>query len=151
MADPPVDVSDTFLTERQAEVLGLRDAGLTQREIAAQLGTSVANISSVESAARENVAAARRTIALVRVLEARTRVTVVAGTDLRTLVDRIFEAADGVDVRVTHTDPELTALLHDQLGERLDGRQVIEPVEVGLTATGSVVVFPSTGTTGSAT
>ena len=57
--EPPTSVEDTFLTERQAEVLALRTDGLTQREIADRLGTSVANVSGVESSARRNVAAAR--------------------------------------------------------------------------------------------
>lgn len=145
MAEVPTDAdaSGTVLTERQVEVLALRESGYTQAEIAETLGTSVANVSSIERAARENVAAARRTLHLVRVLEARTRVTAEAGTDLRRLVDRIYASADEADVRVSHTDPELTALLHDRLGPRLDGRQLTAAVEVGLTRNGSVVVFPS--------
>lgn len=143
MPDPPVDASGTVLTERQAEVLAMREAGHTQAAIAETLGTSVANVSAVERAARENVAAARRTLELVRVLEARTRVAAGAGTDLRDLVDRIYEAADEAGIRVPHTDPVLSALLHDRLGDRLDGRRLMGPVEVGLTADGSVVVFPA--------
>lgn len=142
MPDVPADVSSTVLTERQAEVLAMRAAGRTQAEIAASLGTSVANVSAVERAARENVAAARRTIELVRMLEARTRISAAAGTDLRALVDRVYAAADDVDLRLPHSDPELTALLHDRLGDRLDGRELTGPVDVGLTATGSIVVFP---------
>lgn len=141
MTDIPEDVSSTALTERQAEVLAMRATGQTQTEIAGALGTSVANVSAVERAARENVTAARRTLDLVRVLEAQTRVAAGAGTDLRELVDRIYEAADAVNVRVHHTDPELTALLHERLDDRLDGRQLTGEVEVGLTAEGSVVVF----------
>lgn len=142
MADQP-DPSGTVLTDRQVEVLAMREAGRTQAEIAETLGTSVANVSAIERAARENVESARRTLDLVRVLKSRTRVRVEGGTDLRLLVDRIFEAADEVDVRVSHTDPELTALLHDRLGDRLDGRQLVGPVEVGLSGDGSVDVFPS--------
>lgn len=141
MAEVPADVSSTVLTERQAEVLAMRSAGQTQTEIAEALGTSVANVSAIERAARENVAAAERTLDLVRVLEARTRVAATAGTDLRELVDRLYDAADAVDVRLPYTDPELTALLHDRMGDRLDGRQLTGSVEIGLTADGSVEVF----------
>ncbi len=143
MAGPPADVTETFLTERQAEVLSMREDGLTQAEIADEFGTSVPNVSAVERSARENVAAARRTIELARLLGARSRFAVEAGTDLRELVDRVFEAADAVDVRVPHTDPELTALLHDQLADRLDGRRITAPVGVGVAADGSVVTFPA--------
>lgn len=143
MSDVPVDPSGTVLTERQAQVLAMRGVGRTQAEVAETLGTSVANVSGIERAARENIEAARRTLELVRVLEARTRITAAAGTDLRHLVDRIFEAADDMELRVRHTDPELTALLHDRLGDRLDGRCLTATVEVGLTADGSIVLFPT--------
>lgn len=143
MSDVPVDPSGTVLTERQAQVLAMRGVGRTQAEVAETLGTSVANVSGIERAARENIEAARRTLELVRVLEARTRITAAAGTDLRHLVDRIFEAADDMELRVRHTDPELTALLHDRLGDRLDGRRLTATVEVGLTADGSIVLFPT--------
>ncbi len=79
----------------------------------------------------------------MRVLEAPTRVAAEAGTDLRQLVDRLYHAADGAGVRIAHTDPELTALLHDRLVDRLDGRRLTGSVEVGLTADGAVVVFPA--------
>jgi len=142
MSEVPDKVATTALTERQAEVLALRAAGRTQSEIGELLGTSVANVSAVERAARENVEAARRTIELMRVLKAHTRVGAEAGTDLRNLVDRIYEAADEMDVRVAYTDPELTAVLHERLGDRIDGRQLSSDIEVGLTDEGSIVVFP---------
>lgn len=143
MGEPPVDVAETFLTERQAQVLELREAGHTQATIAGRLGTSVANISAIERSARSNVAAARRTLDLAALLGARARFTAPAGTDLRTVVDRVFEAADAVDVRVPRSDPELTARLADRLADRLDGRQLTASVEVGVRADGEVVTFPA--------
>ena len=145
MPDPPVDVGDTFLTERQAEVLALREAGHTQAAIAERLGTSVANISGVERAARSNVAAARRTLDLAAVLGARTRFTAAAGTDLRDLVDRVYAAADEADVRVAQSDPDLTAALADALDEYLEGRVLTGDVEVGVRADGEVATFPARG------
>lgn len=141
--DPPTSVEDTFLTERQAEVLALRNDGLTQREIADRLGTSVANVSGVESAARRNVGAAARTLDLARVLRCAVRFQAEAGTDLRELVDAIYERGDAAGLRVAHAEPELTTRLHDLLGDRVEARRLTEDTEMGITAGGDVVAFPT--------
>jgi len=143
MADPPVDVTDTFLTERQAEVLALRNDGLTQREIADRLGTSVANVSGIESSARRNVEAADRTVELARLLRCSVRVSAEPGADLRDLVDDIYALGDASGLRVAYAEPELTTHLHDVLGEVIRERRLTGTVEVGLTAAGEVVVFPT--------
>jgi Tfx family DNA-binding protein len=142
MADLPADVSGTFLTERQAEVLALRNDGLTQREIADRLGTSVANVSGVESSARRNVAAAERTLDLARLLECSVRFRVEGGRDLRELVDEVYARGDDADLRIAHAEPELTTRLHDLLGDRIEERRLVEAVEVGITGEGRVLAFP---------
>ena len=142
MVELPTDVSETFLTERQAEVLALRNDGLTQREIAEQLGTSVANVSGVESSARRNVEAAARTLDLARLLECTLRFPVDAGCDLRELVDEVYARGDEADLRVAYAEPALTTRLHDLLGDLIEERRLVEPVEVGITAEGTVMAFP---------
>lgn len=142
MAELPADVADTFLTERQAEVLALRNDGLTQREIADRLGTSVANVSGVESSARRNVEAAARTLDLARLLECSVRFRVEAGRDLRELVDEVYDRGDDAGIRIAHAEPELTTRLHDLLGGLVEDRRLVEPVEVGLTGGGEVLAFP---------
>lgn len=143
MANPSADVSGTFLTERQAEVLALRHDGLTQREIADRLGTSVANVSGVESAARRNLASARRTVELGRLLECTVRFRAAAGRDLREVVDLIYAQGDDAGLRVAHSEPELTTELHDLIGDRIEDRRLTEPVEIGLTGAGEVVAMPA--------
>ena len=142
MADPPADVSGTFLTERQAQVLALRNDGLTQREIADRLGTSVANVSGIESSARRNVGAAARTLDLAGLLECSVRFPVEAGVDLRELVDEVYARGDEADLRVAYAEPGLTTRLHDLLGEKIEERRLVETVEVGITHEGEVLAFP---------
>lgn len=139
----PVSVDETFLTERQVEVLTLRSDGLTQREIAERLGTSVANVSSVENAGRRNVESAKRTLVLAGLLRAPTRVSAEAGTDLRDLLDRIYDRADEAGTRVSYTEPELSTHLQAQLGPHLDGRELRRDVEIGISDDGDVDVLPS--------
>ena len=49
------DPETNVLTQRQAEVLALREHGLRQRDIADRLVPSRANVSNIESSARENL------------------------------------------------------------------------------------------------
>jgi Tfx family DNA-binding protein len=139
MPERPADPPDTFLTERQAEILTLRHEGLTQREIADRLDTTVPNISAIEKAARENVERARRTVDLAERIQTDVWFEQDAGAHLRDLVDAIYAAGDDAGVKITFSDPELAAYLHVHLSDRLDGRRLTEPVQFGITPDGGVV------------
>jgi len=137
-------MGETFLTERQTEVLSARQGGAAQREIADRIDTSVANVSAIESTARENVGKARRTLTLARLLGAAVRFRVDSGTDLRELVDRVFDAGDENEIRIAYTDPELAAHLRTHLADRLADRELTEAVVVGIASDGDVATHPST-------
>ena len=141
MPERPDGPADTFLTDRQAEILALRHEGLTQREIADRLDTTVPNISAIEKAARGNVARARRTVDLAERIETDVWIEQPAGAHLRDLVEAIYAAGDEAGVKVTFSDPELAAYLHVHLSDRLDGRRLTVPVELGITPDGGVVTY----------
>jgi DNA-binding protein, Tfx family len=61
-----VSAESTTLTERQVEVLELREQGQTQQELADHFGTTDSNISAIERAAEQNIEKARRRLELVR-------------------------------------------------------------------------------------
>ncbi|MDD2639276.1 MAG: Tfx family DNA-binding protein, partial [Methanothrix sp.] len=52
----------SLLTNRQASVLRLRRKGMSQQEVAEQLGTTRSNVSILEKRALQNVAKARATL-----------------------------------------------------------------------------------------
>lgn len=138
-------VEDTFLTERQIEVLSLRLDGLTQSAIADRLGTSVANVSSVESAARRNIDRARRTVDLARLLRCIIEVDVAEGDDLRDVLDRVYAAGDDAGVTVEYTEPELSGYLLDALGDRIHGRRFTSAATIGIAPDGDVEPYPAAG------
>lgn len=140
LAELGFDDDDTVLTRRQAQVLALRERGAAQRAIAEELGTSRANVSSVESSARENVRRAGETIAFAETLRAPVRVTVPAGTDLYDVPNRVFTACDEADLPVKHTAPELLQLVADVAGDAVREREVRRELVVGVTAEGRVRV-----------
>lgn len=134
------DPEQSVLTRRQAQVLALRERGLTQSSIAEQFGTSRANVASIESSARGNVRKARETLAVAEALRSPVQVGIAAGTDLYDVPPSIFEACDDADVKVPQTAPELMAHVADSAGDAVVGREVRRDLLVSVGADGTVRV-----------
>lgn len=131
---------DSVLTRRQAEVLALRERGLAQAAIADRLGTSRANVSSVEASARENVRKARETVAFADALQAPVRLIVAAGTDLYDVPDMVYTACDEADLKVDRSAPELMKAISEDAGDCIRGREVREDLLVGVTRDSTIQV-----------
>ena len=134
------DPDRSVLTRRQAEVLCLREQGKPQAEIAEFLGTSRANVSSIESSARENIEKARETVAFAEALHAPVQVEVEAGTDLYDVPQLVYSACDSAGVKVSYSAPDLMKLVSDAAGEAVSGREVRRDLLVGVTTDGAVRV-----------
>ena len=134
------DEDASVLTRRQAEVLALREEGISQADIAESLGTSRANVSSVESSARENVAKARETVAFAEALSAPVQVTVEAGADLYDVPNMVYSACDEAGVKVNRTAPEVMKLVGEAAGDAVHGREVRRDITVSVTSDGTVRV-----------
>jgi hypothetical protein len=143
-----VEPRATALTERQVEVLELRERGFTQREVADRLGTTDSNVSAIERAAEANVEKARRTLELVRTLRAPAQFTVDSKTYFDDLVDRVYAEGDDAGIRVSYCRPELYAHLYGLLKDRTDDNRLETSVRVGLTDAGDVKVFTQDVETG---
>ena len=131
---------ETLLTDRQIEVLQLREEGLTQQAVADQLGTSASNVSAVERAATANIEKARRTLEQARMIRAPASIEASAGTPLDTLVEEVYEAGDAAGVRISFCEPELYGHLFSHLSEALEDGRLVADVEVGLTTDGDVTI-----------
>ncbi|EMA33407.1 transcriptional regulator [Halobiforma nitratireducens JCM 10879] len=130
----------SVLTYRQAQVLALRERDISQADIAAELGTSRANVSSIEASARENLEKARETVAFAEALRAPVRVRVPEGTDLYDVPNQVYEACDEAGVKVDYTAPDLMKAVSDAAGSAITGREVSTPLIVGVTSDGMVRV-----------
>jgi Tfx family DNA-binding protein len=134
----PARVESSLLTDRQAEVLGLREDGLTQQAVAERLGTTASNISAVERAATDNVERARRTLEHARMLRAPVRLTFECGSGFDEVVEEIYAAGDEAGIRIDYCRPELYSHLYTHLTESFDDSKLVREVEVGLTRDGNV-------------
>lgn len=136
------DAEDTFLTERQREVLARLEEGYTQREIAEEFGTSAANVSMIANSARKNVEKARRTVDLAKYIRTGDRVEVERGDHIEDVVERVYDLGDVRQVKVEHSKPELYSTVYDTLSEGFDGERFeAEAVEIGLTDDGEVEFY----------
>ncbi|AGN00268.1 transcriptional regulator [Salinarchaeum sp. Harcht-Bsk1] len=140
LADAGFDAEASVLTPRQAEVLALRERGLAQNEIAERLGTSRANVSSVESSARRNVEKARATVAVAEALQAPVRLQFEPGTDVYEIPDRVYAACDDAGVKVDAATPELISIVTEAAGGAFEGRRLVDPVTIAVTAEGEIRV-----------
>jgi hypothetical protein len=138
------DPETNVLTRRQAEVLLLRERGVRQTTIADHIGTSRANVSSIEASARSNVEKARETVAFAEALSAPVRVEVEVGTDLYDVPKLVYDACDEAGVKVNYTAPDLMKAVSDAAGTAVKGREVRDPILVGVTSDGAVRVRRST-------
>ena len=134
------DADASVLTERQAEVLALRERGLRQSDIADRLGTSRANVSSVEASARDNVERAKETVAFAEALSAPVRVEIPEGTDLYDAPKRVYDACDEAGVKVSQTAPDLMKTIGDRAGDAVYGREVRRRLLVTVGADGRIRV-----------
>lgn len=134
------DPNSSVLTYRQAQVLALRERGFSQAAIAEALGTSRANVSSVEGSARDNLERARETVAFADALRAPVRVQIDSGTDLYDVPDLVYAACDAEGVKVEYSAPDLMKVVSDAAGDAISGRQVAESLVVGVTTDGSIQV-----------
>jgi Tfx family DNA-binding protein len=134
------DAETSTLTRRQAEVLAMRERGLKQETIADLLGTSRANVASVESRARENVAKSRATVSFADALSAPVRVEITPGTDLYEIPDEVFEVCDDAGMKLHHTAPDLMKIISDAAIDAVQGREVRQRLVVTVTDDGTVQV-----------
>jgi Tfx family DNA-binding protein len=136
-----VSADATTLTNRQVEVLELREDGLTQQEVAEKLGTTNANISAIERAAEENVEKARQTLDLMRTLRAPVQLSVTPGTTFEDLVDRIYQRGDEAGISIDYCQPELYAHLYGRLEAYASQGEIDTALAIGITSDGAVQVF----------
>ena len=133
-------VENSLLTDRQAEVLGLREEGHTQQAVAERLGTTASNVSAIERAATDNVEKARRTLEHARLLRAPVRLAFERGAGFDELVEATYAAGDDAGIRVAYCRPELSAHLYTHLADHLDNSRLTEVIEIGVTREGDVEI-----------
>lgn len=137
---------ETSLTERQVQVMRLREDERTQQEVAELLGTTASNVSAVERAAQDNIEKARRTLDLVRTIRAPVRLEAPRGMVFEDLVDAIYAKGDESGIKIDYCIPELYSHLYAHLQDSIEGSRLITDAEIGITRDGTVKIYTRSGT-----
>ena len=132
--------SETVLTERQMEVLKLKKEGHSQVEIARKFGTTRANVCATEKTALRNIEKAKNTLEVIKGFDASFWVSILPETDINAAVSDVYQKADEKGLRIMHNFPTLIALVLKSSGEKIRGRKVTSPIQIGILEDGSVTV-----------
>jgi Tfx family DNA-binding protein len=136
-----ISAESTILTDRQIEVLDLRERGLTQQEVAEEFDTTGSNVSAIERAAENNVEKARRTLELVRTIRSPIQFSVSPGTSFDDLVASVYAHGDEAGIKIAYCRPELYTHLYGVLEEYTNQNELTTTIDVGITTDGEVRVF----------
>jgi len=136
-----VAAESTTLTERQVEVLELREQGQTQQEVADRLNTTDSNISAIERAAEQNVRKARRTLDLIRTIRSPVQFSVAPGTNFDDLVASVYTRGDEAGIKIAYCRPELYTHLYGVLEDCAKQNEIKTTIEIGINNEGEVRVY----------
>lgn len=128
---------ESFLSERQLEVLSLRGKGKTQGEVARVLGTTRENISITAGRALRNVERARRTLEEFEALDP-VVIEVEEGTDIFSIPGTVLRAGDRHGIKVLYDKTSLVGSIRRHAGRKVVGNRVVQAFTVYLLRRGRV-------------
>jgi len=135
-----MDTDETILTERQMEVLKLRNEGYSQAEIAKKFEKTKQNISTIEKMAWANVKKAENTLKFVKLLEAPIWFSVAENTDLDEIVGRIFSEADKAKIHMTYDSLSLAMKIREEARDKIKHRLILKGFEIGINKEGEMIL-----------
>ncbi len=143
--DDDQESQDSLLTERQLKVLQLRRQGHSQTEIADILGTTRSNISILEKRAHQNIQRAERTLQQWMMIQAPISLKVPAGTDVFSIPEMIFKAADQKGMQLPATSLDIIEQLRRGAPKLFKKRAILKDIEIYVTSDGELLMSESLG------
>ncbi|MEM4484791.1 MAG: Tfx family DNA-binding protein [Sulfolobales archaeon] len=132
---------NTFLTDKQIEVLKLRSRGFTQREIAKIMSSSRENISTIERRAFNKLLKALSTLeAYIEILSI-SQVEISEGTSVKEATEKIFREANRSGVKLKETMPRLMDLIIRFSGADIESDKIKNSLRVFILRSGSVGII----------
>lgn len=133
-----MSLEDSFLTDRQKQVLELRLQGYTQDRIAEVLNTTRANVSIIEKRAHQNIKRARATLKEWEQLRSPVSITIDKGTDIMTIPRNIFNEADRAGIKVHENTLDIIALIQETIPGAILHRRTARSIDVYISRSGEV-------------
>lgn len=137
-----IDLKMTHLTEKQFEVLKMRIAGKSLSEIAKELHTSRANVSSIAKTAEENIRKSRNTLKLIETIDWPIKIEAKAGSNIYEISEKVFHEADLRKIKISHDYSEIVRIITKVLGSTgLRRRKALKDFIIFVSGDGRVEVF----------
>lgn len=129
---------ENWLTEKQKEVLKLREKGYTQNEIAKKMGTTRSNISVIEKNARRNIAKSEKTLEIADLLKAPIKFEIDREVNIHDIPRIIFRKADEKNIKIKLSGPELLRKVREKADSAFKDKKLVGKIKVGISQDGSV-------------
>ncbi|MDQ1280267.1 MAG: HTH-type transcriptional regulator, fmd operon transcriptional regulator [Thermoproteota archaeon] len=132
-----------LLSNQQFKVLQLRiERGLSQSEIAKDLGTTRENVTIIEKRAKRNIKLAERTLQIYKLLISLAKIEIEAGTHLIDVPGIVIKSGDSLGIKLnvnfTMMYDEIKVKARDCIGDR----RVVKPFLVAIFRDGTIEVIP---------
>ncbi|HJJ42415.1 MAG TPA: Tfx family DNA-binding protein [Methanocorpusculum sp.] len=131
-------MKNTLLTGRQKDVLRYRKQGMTQQQIADIVGTSKANICTIEKSAHENIRRAKETLEFIYTLDAKKLCVLQGGIDLMDAPKQVYNAAAPLNIKIKYDTLGMINKISASIPEKIKGRYIKDDVCVYLNDEGDV-------------
>ncbi len=121
-------------------VLRMRQAGLTQEDIARRIKTTRANVSLIEKRARENIDRSKETIKEWNSIISPVRLLIKSGTDVMKVPEEVFAEADKASIHVRINSLDLLTRIKKEKSNIISNRILTEDLEIDITDSGEVTL-----------
>lgn len=134
-------MKNSFLTERQYEILKFRKQGLSSEEISGILHVTRQDISVLERRIRDNVDRALNTISLVKEMDYLTVIRIEKGTNFIEASNQVFEAADKAGIRLNENYISLATMIRSAFPSGVHKGILESPLSVYLRKNGGILMM----------
>jgi Tfx family DNA-binding protein len=131
---------ESFLTDRQKQILELRLQGYTQDKIAVILKTTRSNVSIIEKRARQNINRAKATLRDWEQLQSPLSIKIQEGTDIMKIPRIIFKEADQNGIKVYENTLDIISKIHETIPEAALHRRVNRTINIFIGRNGEVSI-----------
>jgi hypothetical protein len=136
--DKRLDSRTTILTRRQWEVIRYRGQGLTQAEVARELGTTKEEVSETEDRALLKIRAAKATLAALQDISVTGEMLIPSGTSIFEAVAMMITRADILGVKLSSPGDAILAAIRSKWKTKIRGHRLVSAVTAKIGTDGSL-------------
>jgi len=129
-----------LLTNRQIEILKMRNKGLTQEAISLKLKTTRENISIIEKRANRNIKLAQDTLSALKTFGVSFSIFIKPGTNLVDIPRIIFDKSDESNIKVKANFTQIFEEIRFKAYEKVRRFKVIKPITIKILPDGDFTV-----------